>query len=286
MIIRVKHVALFILIFWVVAVFATYGFGQDYPEHPAVTPVTPPPQCVSVLVQDKATSDGPGRSGGSGALIGLRLIVTAHHVVKDRASDRVEILFPSWRLIAGKVVGVDKKRDLAFITLNEDADVSPFTVSDESLWETGDKFSVMGYGYRPFKWQNGTLHKAKYSPSATGNMYYRVISGAEARSGDSGGPVLDEKGRYAGTLWGASRDGATFFSPINEVIKSINENMEMPDDFPKPDDNRPYGPRLYKDETEDQVSGRYHNRSRTRNFFKRSTKTTKTRKVRKVKAVA
>jgi S1-C subfamily serine protease len=149
-------------------------------------PLVPPAACVKVLVKDKG---GEGdRSGGTGALIGPRLVVTCNHVVKDRQGDKVEILFPNWRLVQARVIAVDKKIDLCLIEMDEDHG-TPFSLSVRAQWSTGDQFTVMGYGYGPFKAAQGPLNGSGWGD------YWKMVEDATARSGDSGGPVIDSEGR-------------------------------------------------------------------------------------------
>lgn len=171
----------------------------------APTPVTPPAQCVMVIIMDK---DGTP-SKGSGALAGFNLVVTAYHVVKDRKSKDCEILFPNWRLMQATVVKIDKKADLCLIRLKGVCHTSPFPLSKQEFWKSGTEFIVMGYGYGPFKASHGSLDRRSWGP-------WKNVLGAEVRNGDSGGPVLDSQGRYAGTLWGSDKEG-TMFTPVDTI---------------------------------------------------------------------
>lgn len=165
----------------------------------------PQPQCVRVIVKDKDT-----RSKGSGAYIAPRIIVTAWHVVKDRKSDDVEVLFPDWQLVAGKVVNTDSRLDVAIIRLNESPKgVKPLELSPGL--KDGEPMSIQGYGYAPYKQSWGVLSSVRYGS-------WRKVVGADARSGDSGGPIIDSMGRYCGTLWG-SVDGETYFTPSQTIEK-------------------------------------------------------------------
>jgi S1-C subfamily serine protease len=159
----------------------------------------PLPQCVRVLVEDKN-----GRSSGSGAYVeSLRLaeclVVTCYHNIKDRKTDDVEILFPNWQLISGSVVKVDRRLDVAIIQLAQTPTCKPLPVSTDLT----AKLTIHGYGYGPYKQQTGSL--------GTAGKWRKVI-GAAARSGDSGGPVINERGEFVGVLWG-SVDGETYFTP-------------------------------------------------------------------------
>lgn len=212
----------------------------------------PPAACVRVHVKDKG---GEGaRSAGSGAYLGQQLIVTAAHVVKDRQSRTVEILFPSWEVIKGDVVHTDKEHDLAFIKLENDPRTTKPLVFSRMGFERESKaeLSVNGYGYGIFKQSWGTLSPKRWG---SGGYKWNSVDGAQARSGDSGGPILDASGWYAGTLWG-SVEGSTYFTPVTIVLKiAVDKGLLRPEPadviVPTPYD----------------LSGRYHLRTRTRRFF-------------------
>lgn len=173
-------------------------------ELPALA--APPDGCVRIYVVDK-----DGCSAGSGGFIGPKLIVTAEHVVKDRKSEDVEVLFPSWELVAGRVAHTDKTLDLAFIVLND----HPKTAEPFVLGSLTDELSVNGYGYGPYKQSWGKLSDTRWG----GDSYkWNSVEGASARSGDSGGPILNADEAYVGTLWG-SVDGNTYFTPVAKVVE-------------------------------------------------------------------
>lgn len=182
----------------------------------------PQPQCVRVLVKDKDT-----RSEGTGALIGPKLIVTAYHVVKERESDAVEILFPDWVLIEGQVIIEDRGYDVALISLvKEHTWIKPFEMGQ---LKPGMPLSVQGYGYGPYKQSWGVLSDKRYGAKS---WKWCLVKGALARQGDSGGPVIDAYGHYVGTLWG-SGDAykGTMFTPvgaIQRIYSSILPPLPIP----------------------------------------------------------
>ena len=83
----------------------------------------------------------------------------------------------------------------------------------------GQTLSLQGYGSGIWKQEWGILSELEYRGG------WRKITGANARSGDSGGPIIDTLGRYAGTLWG-SREGETYFTPASTVAELVSEYLE------------------------------------------------------------
>jgi hypothetical protein len=184
---------------------ASFAFG-DRPVR-----VVPQPQCIRVFVKDKSEEI----SAGSGALIAPDLIATCNHVVKDRVG-YVEVMFPSWEVIPGKVWKTDKNLDVALIKLAWDARCQPFNLN----LEVPSELSIQGYGYGTYRQKWGEVSNKIYAPGKDQKGIWREILVVAARSGDSGGPVLDAEGRYCGTLWGAGGDG-TMFTPLKHIFPMI-----------------------------------------------------------------
>jgi len=167
---------------------------------------SPQPQTVRIYVEDKG-----GRSAGSGGLIAQKLVVTCNHVVKDRKSERVTIQFPDWQLVEGTVVKIDSEYDLALILLDKPPQgVLPFNVAP---LKPKQPLSIQGYAYGPYKQSWGILN------DSTWGVGWRMVEGPVARSGDSGGPVINEEGAFVGTLWGSAADDGTYFTPADIILK-------------------------------------------------------------------
>jgi S1-C subfamily serine protease len=160
----------------------------------------PPDFCVRVFVADK---NGGGHSMGSGTLLTSTLIVTNWHVVRDgRRGDPVKVLFPNWSVSAGYVVLVDKEWDIAAILIPK-VSVTPATFG--KMPEKGDSLTVHGYGMGLPANSTGKLTDFQ-SPSREEPRDLIEITDALVRQGDSGGPILNTRGEYVGTLFGGGRD--------------------------------------------------------------------------------
>ena len=192
----------------------------------------PQEQCVRVVVSDK----GGMISKGSGSLIQNRIVVTCNHVVVDREQDNVQVYFPGQGLFLGTVIGTDSVMDLAFIRLLRAPRCEPFTVQVDLSTD----LTVQGYGNGVYRQQRGTLSNTRTVKG------WRKVVDAEARNGDSGGPILDVCGDYVGTLWG-SIGGETYFTPAQKVLEVLE-----------------------RIEASDQISARYHSRGNVKRFFDRS----------------
>jgi S1-C subfamily serine protease len=225
---------------------------------------TPQEQCVRVIVADK----GNMISKGSGAFIRDRIIVTSNHVVADRKQDTVQVYFPGQGLFLGTVIGTDSVMDLAFIKLLDTPRCEPFTVQVNL---TPD-LTVQGYGEGVYRQRWGTLSNTRTFKG------WRKVVNAQARSGDSGGPVLDGCGDYVGTLWG-SVDGETYFTPAQKVLEVLERFHvcqasldDTTDQIAARYHSRGNVEQFFKRGTTDQLAARYHSRKRVKRFFKRVTR--------------
>jgi S1-C subfamily serine protease len=224
--------------------------------------VAPPPQCV------KVHSDDTGSTGslGTGAYIGPRLVVTANHVVQDRASDTsITVSFPNadgtWTEIGGEVLAGIKKMDFAIIQLESDPPCQPLAI-DTDRPVPGDKLSFMGYGGGEFKQVQGVVNKKKFSYG-----WLEIDGPPSAISGDSGGPILNARGQYVGTLWGGNGVSTIFTSAETIVAKILDLDFYLPEPA-EPEENN--APNLYEPLNPATIAGRYHNRKRTNNFYRRA----------------
>lgn len=171
------------------------------------TNVDPLPQTVKIHVVDRN-----GTSGGSGVYIEPGCVTTARHVVKDRKNNAVTVIFPSGEEIGGKVVWAKDPPDLAVIDLNSKPSCEPLKHSTKDFMKPLN-LSIAGYNAGTFKRSYGVLSSKQY------NNVWKEVLGAGSRNGDSGGPVIDEDGNYAGTLWGGKKDA--MFTPVSRVAEII-----------------------------------------------------------------
>jgi S1-C subfamily serine protease len=166
----------------------------------------PPDYIVRIYVEEDRA-----RSAGSGALILNNVVITCNHVVKDSKDGQIEVMFTNWDVVLGKVTAVDKDYDLALITLNVPRKELPARFGPAP--SVGDTLTIQGFGYGPYLAQTGTYKSIDKTEK------WGIIKGAQARSGDSGGPVIKD-GRFVGVLWGAS-ENHTWFTPIDKIINAF-----------------------------------------------------------------
>ncbi len=159
---------------------------------------TPHPAVARITVPEK-----DGVSYGSGTLIDARgkfgLVVTNWHVVRDAAGP-ITVEFPEGHKSQAEVIRTDKDWDLAALSiLRPRAEPLPITAQAPQI---GEWLSIAGYGGGQFRAAAGFV-RAYNSPSIDLPQEFIELS-AEARHGDSGGPILNQRGEVCGVLFGSA----------------------------------------------------------------------------------
>ena len=157
---------------------------------------TPHPAVVRIVAAEKA-----GASLGSGVLVDANreqaIVLTNWHVVRDSRS-AVLVQFPDGFQTAGTVVRWDEAWDLAALVIwKPPATPVPLAATPPA---PGDLLTIAGYGRGPYRAQTGRC--TEYLSPGTGYPKEFVELAAGARQGDSGGPILNERGELAGVLFG------------------------------------------------------------------------------------
>ena len=175
----------------------------------------------------------PMPSSGSGFIVDPKgLVVTNNHVVRN--SEDILVRLPGERdSYRAEVLGTDPKTDLALLRIeNEDDRVFPYVRrGDSDGARVGDWAIAVG---NPMGQLEGTLTVGVISAKGRSNL--AIAGGAPAYQdfiqtdaainfGNSGGPLVDIKGRVIGinTAINASGQGIGFAIPINMAQKIIDQ---------------------------------------------------------------
>jgi hypothetical protein len=138
---------------------------------------------------------------GSGVLVDVNrdqgLVLTNWHVVRDSRS-AVLVQFANGFQTAGTVIRTDEAWDLAALVIWRPP-VAPIPLA-KAAPVPGDVLTIAGYGRGPYRAQSGRC--TEYLSPATGYPKEFVELAAAARQGDSGGPILNDRGELAGVLFG------------------------------------------------------------------------------------
>lgn len=146
--------------------------------------------------------EGNVLSQGSGTLIEVRddrgLVITNWHVIRD-ARGPIIATFPDGFRSAATVLKVDQDWDLAALLIWR-PNAAPIAISTTAP-KPGDSLTIAGYGSGDYRAVSGRC--TQYVAPGRNMPYEMVEVSAEARQGDSGGPILNERGELAGVLFGA-----------------------------------------------------------------------------------
>ncbi|WP_298158202.1 trypsin-like peptidase domain-containing protein [Brevundimonas sp.] len=175
-------------------------------------------------------------SSGSGVIIDAAngIIVTNHHVIEDGQKFRVDMT--DGRLLDATLIGSDKATDIAVLQINATGLSQVETVDSDTL-RTGDLAFAVGYPLG----LDQTLTMGVISGlgrSGMGDAVEDYIqTDAAVNSGNSGGPLLDSRGRLIGIntsiLSGGidgGNDGIAFAVPTRIllfVVEQLRANGEV-----------------------------------------------------------
>jgi serine protease Do len=191
--------------------FSTLAAG---PWPPAADRSPPLPAVARIVVPEK-----DGISYGSGTLIDARgqfgLVVSNWHVVRD-AAGQITVEFPDGFKSPAQVVKTDKDWDLAALSIYR-PHAAPVPVT-ASAPQPGDPLTIAGYGGGDWRIASGTC--TQYLAPGVEFPHEMVELSAQARQGDSGGPILNQRGELAGVLFG-SGPGYTSGSYGGRVLKFL-----------------------------------------------------------------
>jgi S1-C subfamily serine protease len=160
-------------------------------------------------------------SSGTGTMIGNGLILTNAHVIKDGQND-ITVTTYTGESYKGTLLRVDKLKDLALLSFDSLAD--GFTMSDVSLYK-GKPIMTIGQplGLPQWSFSEGVVQTVSGEYKLpTGASYMAVQTDAEVLSGNSGGPLVDDKGELVGIVR-ASSPGYSYAVPMEDIKAFLEE---------------------------------------------------------------
>jgi S1-C subfamily serine protease len=180
------------------------NFGAAAPSEASPAPAMAPRPAV---VRVAAPEDENITSYGTGTLVGVDqehgLVVTNWHVVRD-ATGQVSVEFPDGFRSPATVLETDETWDLAALLI-EAPKVPPVAIATAAP-QRGDRLTIAGFGSGTYREATGEV--VQFVSPGEDQPSEMLEVNVDARSGDSGGPILDQRGRIAGVLFG-SGDGFT-----------------------------------------------------------------------------
>jgi serine protease Do len=188
--------------------------GSELRGQAAGTSQLPLPAVARIVVPEK-----DGISYGSGTLVDARgqfgLVVSNWHVVRD-AAGQITVEFPDGFKSPAEVVKTDKDWDLAALSIYR-PHAAPMPVTATAP-QPGEALTIGGYGSGQWRMAAGAC--TQYLAPGVEFPHEMVELSAEARQGDSGGPILNQRGELAGVLFG-SGPGYTSGSYGGRVLKFL-----------------------------------------------------------------
>jgi S1-C subfamily serine protease len=163
---------------------------------------------------------GHGRQMGSGSGVLFSpegYLLTNHHVVGE--SDKVRVRLHDGQEVTGRVIGNDPWSDLALV--RADGDTFPFaTLGDSAKLRVGQLVVAIGspLGFESTLTAGVVSALGRNLRSVTGHLVDNVIqTDAALNPGNSGGPLVDSRGRVVGinTAVIQPAQGICFAIPIN-----------------------------------------------------------------------
>jgi hypothetical protein len=141
---------------------------------------------------------------GSGTLVDVRdqygLVVTNWHVVSE-SQGVVEVVFPNGFRSHARPLKVDSDWDLAALVIWRPP-IEPVRIALQPP-RPGDVLTIHGYGQGQYRIATGRC-TTYYAPRE--NYPQEMVElDVEARQGDSGGPIFNDRGELAGVLFGAGQ---------------------------------------------------------------------------------
>ena len=128
-------------------------------------------------------------------------VATAAHCVTLGAA-RVKVRFGRMHTVESSVEKIDRDADLALLRLDAPAPVEPLVVAG-ALPSAGDRLLFVGRTDRRSKTQVVGIDKLGRCPSLPGQPQ-ALFTSVNARPGDSGAPLVDEKLRVVALIHGGS----------------------------------------------------------------------------------
>ncbi len=168
------------------------------------------------------------RSGldlGSGTIIGRKgewaYVLTAWHVLRDHHGPQKPFVIVMGKGYDANILKVDKVADVALLAI-ADPGVEPIQFA-ESLPILGDPLRAGGYG------SDGKYHLAagqcrQYVSFDKGKTFNAIEASARVRVGDSGGPILNARGRLVAVISCGDRitpSAGTCFPRIRAIMRGV-----------------------------------------------------------------
>ena len=166
----------------------------------------------------RGDGDQPRRGTGTGFVFDASgLILTNHHVVDD--ADRLTVELHDGRVLRGTVVGSDPDTDVAVVRVEAGSPLEAATLGNSDDVRVGDSVVAIG---NPLAYEH-TVTSGIVSfigrKLFDSSLDHFIQTDAAIAMGNSGGPLIDARGRVIGITAAVSRQASNigFAIPINQA---------------------------------------------------------------------
>ena len=178
------------------------------------------------FLNGRVPNSGATTSLGSGVIISSKgYIVTNYHVIKD--ANKIDVLFAHNKLMAqAVVVGSDSKTDIALLKVKVKHKLTPLSWGNSNALKIGDLVLAIGNPFGYSHTVTSGIISAMGRVIGTGPYDNFLQTDATIHPGNSGGPLLDVRGRVIGINTAVSAQGAGigFAIPIN-LVKTVVRDL-------------------------------------------------------------
>jgi putative serine protease PepD len=211
------------------------GTSSQGSSAPLVTNGAPAPDWVAVarsvepsVVSVRVTAGSGGDEGSGIVYDGKGHVLTNHHVIAAAAGGgRVQVVLSDGRAYSATIVGSDPSTDLAVLQVkNPPSELKPASFADSGAVKVGDPVMAVGNPLglsdtvttgivsalnRPVRTQQETQNSDPFGGQSSGDAVVTnaIQTDAAVNPGNSGGALVDAKGRVIGVTSSIASLGAT-----------------------------------------------------------------------------
>lgn len=189
---------------------STFGQLFDAPNQ------TPHAAVVRVHAKELGTL-----ASGSGTLVHTDqqhgYVLTNWHVVRDVENGNVMVVFPDGFESVATILKTNERWDLALLKIWR-PHASPMPLST-TIPIVGEPLTIVGYGSGKYRAANGKCQH--YAAPDNHSPQEMIEVSVAARQGDSGGPIVNQRGELAAVLFGSGR-GVTTGTHVGRVVRFLN----------------------------------------------------------------
>ena len=233
---RNMMLALFMAVF-------TVAHAEEFGVYRRVPVMQQPSQQILPYVVRIIAFDINGQSFGTGSYIGTYgeygIILTNWHVVSE-TDGLVHVHFPSGFSSFGAKIGKgDDKWDLALIAISKPPQSIPMLTISQNPAKQGDPLWIVGFGSGSYRIADGRCERymaLEQPKDGTPSLNEIIEVSVSARKGDSGGPILNQRGELVGVLFGSDmvqNTAGSYSGRVNLFLTATQSELALLSERPE-----------------------------------------------------